>query len=308
MPRSAIAAAVSSRATTVTGVPACASAAARKPPTPPGPRIAIRDMDEEAMRSGRVVGYVGRMAPEYDASRAAYTLTRRTDPQIAVQIERALGDARSVVNVGAGAGAYESPEREVIAVEPSAMMRGQRPDGAAEVIAARAEELPFDDDSLDAALAVLAVHHWDEPLRGIAEMRRVARRRIVVLTFDPDQAGALWLVRDYLPEIADYYRERYLAVDELAAALGGATVERVPIPHDCRDGMLGAYWRRPERYLDPGIRPAATALNVIAPEALERGLAKLANDLESGAWRRRYGGLLTREALDVGYRLLIAEP
>ena len=200
-------------------------------------------MDEEAMSSGPVFGYVLRVPPEYDASRAAYTLTRQPDPRFAAAIERALGDARTVVNVGAGAGAYESPDREVIAVEPSETMRAQRPPGAAPALAARAEQLPLDDDSVDAALATLTVHHWDDQLRGLAEMRRVARKRVVVFTFDAAEAEALWLVRDYLPEIAAYDRERFLTIDELVEALAPAeaAVELVPIPHDCRDGFLGAY-------------------------------------------------------------------
>jgi SAM-dependent methyltransferase len=214
-----------------------------------------------------------------------------------------------VVNVGAGAGAYESPEREVIAVEPSETMRDQRPPGAAPVLAARAEALPLDDDSVDAALAVLTVHHWSDQRRGLAELRRVARRRVVVFTFDASESDAFWLVRDYLPEIADYGRERFMPIGELVEAIGAAVtaVERVPIPHDCRDGFMGAFWRRPERYLDRAVLPGNSAFTGIDPAVLERGLAKLANDVESGAWRRRYGGLLGRRELDVGYRLVIGD-
>src|SRR3954454_22080228 len=211
------------------------------PPTPPGPRTA--NMDEEAMQRIQRLGYRRGVPPEYDASRATYALTRQTDPSIAAAIERALGNARTVVNVGAGAGSYEAGDREVIAIEPSETMRAQRPPGAAPAIDAYAEDLPLEDDSVDAALAAMAVHHWDDPRRGLAEMRRVARKRAVVFTYDPTQMDALWLVRDYLPEIADHDRERYLGIGELAAALGGeAHVERVPIPHDCRDGLLGAFW------------------------------------------------------------------
>jgi SAM-dependent methyltransferase len=249
------------------------------------------------------------VTPEYDASRAAYTLTRRPDPHIAAAIERALGDARSLVNVGAGAGAYEPRDREVVAVEPSATMRAQRPAGAAPAIAAYAEDLPFEDDSFDAALAALTTHHWSDQRRGLAELRRVARRRVVVFTYDIAQAGAFWLVRDYLPEIAEFDRARFMPIDELVAALepAEASVERVPIPHDCRDGFLGAFWRRPERYLDPDLLPGNSAFGALDPRVLERALAKLSNDLAAGAWRRRYGGLLSRDELDLGYRLVIAE-
>jgi SAM-dependent methyltransferase len=244
---------------------------------------------------------------EYDASRAAYTATRRTDPHIAAAIERALGDARTVVNVGAGAGSYESPDREVTAVEPSATMRGQRPADAAEAIDARAEALPFKDASFDAATAILTLHHWDDALRGLRELRRVARGPAVVLTFDPAAADSLWLVRDYLPELAAIDEARFPTLEETVAALDGeVTVERVPIPHDCRDGFLGAFWRRPERYLEPAVQPGISTFGELEPAVLERGLEQLRTDVESGAWRRRYGGLLALDELDIGYRLLVS--
>ena len=246
---------------------------------------------------------------EYDASRAAYAATRRPDPSIAAAIERALGDARTVVNVGAGAGSYESPEREIVAVEPSAVMREQRPPGSARVIDARAEALPLEDASADAAMAILTVHHWEDQRAGLRELRRVARGPVVVLTYDPEQADAFWLVRDYLPELAEIDRERFLTIAETVAELGGrAVVERVPIPHDCRDGFLGAFWRRPELYLEPAVRPGISTFGELDPAVLERALQRLRNDLDSGAWRRNYGGLLTLEELDIGYRLITARP
>jgi SAM-dependent methyltransferase len=263
-------------------------------------------MDEEAM-TGFAGGPIVRVVSEYDASRAAYTATRRTDPRIAAAIERALGDARSVVNVGAGAGSYESLDRELIAIEPSETMRAQRRAGAAEAIDARAEQLPLEAASVDAGMAILTLHHWDDPIAGLRELRRVARDRMVVLTFDPSAAGSLWLVRDYLPELAEIDRARFPTIEETVEALGGkATVERVPIPHDCRDGFLGAFWRRPERYLEPAVRPGISTFGELDPDVLERGLAKLAGDLDGGAWRRRYGGLLALEELDIGYRLIVA--
>ena len=244
---------------------------------------------------------------EYDASRAAYTATRRTDPRIAAAIERALGDARTVLNVGAGAGSYEPADREVIAVEPSATMRAQRPADAVEAIDARAEALPFEDASVDAAMAILSLHHWDEPVKGLRELRRVARGRVVLLTFDPAAADSFWLVRDYLPELAAIDRRRFPTIEETVGALGGkVTVERVPIPHDCRDGFLGAFWRRPERYLEPAVRPGISTFGELDPAVLERGLEELRTDVESAAWRRRYGGLLALEELDIGYRLLVS--
>lgn len=248
-----------------------------------------------------------RPVSEYDASRAAYAATRRQDPRIAAAIERALGDARTVVNVGAGAGSYESPDRDVTPVEPSATMRAQRGQDAAEAIDAHAEALPFADASFDAALAVLALHHWRDPARGLKELRRVTRGPVVVLTFDPDQVGAFWLVRDYLPEAGELDRARFPTIAATVEALGGtASVERVPIPHDCRDGFLGAFWRRPERYLEPAVRPGISTFGELDPAVLERALTRLRDDLDSGRWRRRYGGLLSHSELDLGYRLIVA--
>jgi SAM-dependent methyltransferase len=243
---------------------------------------------------------------EYDASRATYTATRQPDPRIAAVIERALGDARTVVNVGAGAGSYESPEREFTAVEPSATMRAQRPAGLAEAIDARAEDLPLEDASVDAAMAILTLHHWTDPIAGLKELRRVARGPVVVLTFDPQETGSFWLVRDYLPEAAAVDRERLITIAATADALGGdVTVEPVPIPHDCLDGFLGAFWRRPERYLDPAVGPGISNFGELGPGVLARGLERLRGDLESGAWMRRYSELLECEELDLGYRLVV---
>ena len=245
---------------------------------------------------------------EYDASRAAYAATRRADPRIAAAIERALGNARTVVNVGAGAGSYEPAGRSVIAVEPSETMRAQRPPELGPAIDARAESLPFEDASADAAMAILTIHHWEDQHAGLREMRRVARDRVVVLTFDVEQAESLWLVRDYLPELAAVDRERFLTIDETVAALGGptgVTVERVPIPHDCRDGFLGAFWRRPERYLEPAVRPGISTFGEVDPAILDTALWRLGNDLKSGAWHRNYGGLLALDELDIGYRLIV---
>jgi SAM-dependent methyltransferase len=244
---------------------------------------------------------------EYDASRSAYAATRRTDPRIAARIERALGHARTVLNVGAGAGAYESPDRDITPVEPSATMRSLRPASAPEAVDAHAEDLPFDDDSFDAATAILAVHHWRDPIAGLRELRRVARGPVVVLTFDPKESEAFWLVRDYLPEIAPLDRGRFPTIAATVEALGGdALVERVPIPHDCRDGFLGAFWRRPERYLDPASVPGISSFGELDRDVLRQALERLRNDVDSGAWRRRYGGLLSRKELDIGYRLVVA--
>jgi SAM-dependent methyltransferase len=209
-----------------------------------------------------------------------------------------------VVNVGAGAGAYEPRDRWVLAVEPSETMIAQRPPGAAPVVRARAEALPLADATVDAAMAVLTVHHWSDWRAGVAEMLRVARRRVVVWSFDPDAIDEIWLVRDYLPEIAELDRGRFPPVAEFAAALGGARVENVPIPHDCRDGVLAAFYARPERYLDPVVRAGMSPFAVIDAEP---AMARLADDLRSGAWDARWGHLRDAPELEAGYRLFIAE-
>ena len=154
----------------------------------------------------------------YDTIGATYTVTRRTEQRIAARIWAALGDARTVLNVGAGTGSYEPPDRHVLAVEPSALMRSQRPVDAAPCLAGFAESLPFDDQSFDAAMAFSTVHHWQDPIAGLREMRRVARR-VVVFTFDASDPSQFWLTRDYLPEFADLLAGRP-SVTEQARAIG----------------------------------------------------------------------------------------
>jgi SAM-dependent methyltransferase len=207
-----------------------------------------------------------------------------------------------VVNVGAGAGSYE-PDDGVVAVEPSATMVAQRPPGAALAVRASALALPFRADAFDAALAVLTLHHWPEWRVGVAEMARVARDRVVILTFDPDAEG-FWLVRDYFPAIRELDQRSMPPVAEVADALGGADVVPVPVPWDCIDGFLGAYWRRPEAYLDPDVRGAISAFGLI--KGVEDGIARLRRDLEDGSWARRNADLQGREELDIGYRLVVA--
>lgn len=237
-----------------------------------------------------------------------YARRRRPDPRIAAQLHAALGDARTVVNVGAGAGSYEPGDRDVVAVEPSPVMRAQRPDGSAPCVDARAESLPFADGAFDVAMAVLTVHHWSDWRAGCAELRRVARRQ-VVLTWDPDWIGRFWLVAEYLPEIAEVDRASFgTTLEEQAAALGDARADVVPIPHDCTDGFLAAFWRRPEQYLDPAVRAGMSVFVKAGEEAIAGGLARLEADLRSGAWNDRHADLLERDAIDLGYRLLVAGP
>ena len=241
----------------------------------------------------------------YDRIGRSYGATRREDPRIAAQLHRALGDARTVVNVGAGTGAYEPRDREVVAVEPSATMRAARPAGAAPCVDAVAEALPFEDRAFDAAMAVLTVHHWDDPAAGLRELRRVARRA-VVLGFDQHFGGPSWLTDDYLPGVLGKERP---ALPEAVAALGGADavrVEPVPVPRDCADGFLHAFWARPEAYLDPVVRANISVFALLDDEAERRFVATLRDDLRSGAWDARHGPLRDRPELDLGYRLLVA--
>jgi SAM-dependent methyltransferase len=242
------------------------------------------------------------MAELYDAIGQGYAVHRRADPRIAAAIAQALGPVGRLVNVGAGAGSYEPPDRPVIAVEPSRAMIRQRRPGSAPVVQASAVALPFRDAAFDAALAVLTVHHWPDRVRGLAELVRVARRA-VILTWDPDSSG-FWLTDDYFPEIAALDRPIFPSLDELRRSLGRIEVRRVPVPHDCVDGFLGAYWRRPHAYLDAGVRGSISTFGKVA--TLEAPLERLRRDIEDGTWARRHGHLLGRTELDLGYRLIVA--
>jgi SAM-dependent methyltransferase len=244
-------------------------------------------------------------APLYDTIGATYTVTRRTEPRIAAQVWAALGDAATVLNVGAGTGSYEPSDRDVTAVEPSAVMRAQRPAGAARCVAATAESLPFEDQSFDAAMAFATVHHWQDPIAGLREMRRVARR-VVVFLFDTSDPGQFWLTRDYLPEFAALRGCRVLAsLPELADAIGART-EPVPVPWDCADGFFEAYWRRPEAYLDEEVRRGLSVWDAVGPEAEQRAVQTLRDDLASGRWAERNRELIDLDAAELGARLLIA--
>ena len=241
----------------------------------------------------------------YDTIGAAYTVTRRTEPRIAAQVWAALGEARTILNVGAGTGSYEPPDRDVTAVEPSALMRAQRPAGAAPCVAAVAESLPFEDQSFDAAMAFATVHHWQDPIAGLREMRRVARR-VVVFLFDTSDPSQFWLTRDYLPEFAALPGCKVLAsLDDLSGAIG-ARREPVPIPWDCADGFFEAYWRRPEAYLDEDVRRGISVWAAVGPDAERRAVRSLREDLASGRWAERNRDLIDLEAAELGARLLIA--
>ncbi len=244
----------------------------------------------------------GRTMELYDSIGHGYGGLRRQDPRIAERILSALGTSRSVVNVGAGAGSYEPRDRMVVAVEPSKVMIHQRSRYAAPVVRASSANLPFRDESFDAALAVLTLHHWPDVPRGLEELRRTARGVVVILTFDTS-VGGFWLT-DYFPEIIEVDRHTMPTLSDIGRHLGEMNVFDVPIPHDCIDGFLGAYWRRPHAYLDAGLRSATSVFSKI--QDLDPGLSRLRADLDSGAWHRRYGSLLRRSEIDLGYRLVVS--
>ena len=245
--------------------------------------------------------------PIYDRIGRRYKTTRRSDPRILQAVERALGDARSVVNVGAGTGSYEPVDRFVIAVEPSAAMVTQRSEHAAPALRAAAEFLPFRDGAFDASLAILTMHHWSDRRRGLREMRRVGRR-VVLLTWDADVGGRFWLL-DYFPELLAFDRPRFPSMSALAAEVGGrCEIIPVPIPRDCKDGFLGAFWARPEVYLDAAARAGMSTFAFLDPADVERGVESLRSDLQDRSWHERHGKLVKHSALDLGYRLLVSEP
>ncbi len=239
--------------------------------------------------------------PRYDLIGDGYAATRHEDPRLAAVLREALGDAASVANIGAGTGNYEPRDLEVIAVEPSAVMRAQRPAEAAAAIDGRAEAIPLPDASVDAALAVFSDLHWDDCAAGLAELRRIARRRVVVLTIDHAVGDSFWLLRDYLPQA----RRLRAPGGGLAALSADAERTPVPVPWDCRDGFFRAFWRRPRAYLDPRLRAGMSVFRRLDAEYVEDAMAALTDDLVSGLWRERYGDLLDVEEFDVGVRLLV---
>jgi SAM-dependent methyltransferase len=243
------------------------------------------------------------IAARYDEIGVGYGAVRRADPRLAAPIHAALGNARSVLNVGAGAGSYEPADLDVVAVEPSAVMRAQRPADAAPAVCASAESLPFPDGAFDAAMAVLTVQHWDDLARGLAELRRVARGPVVLVTMDAGVLDQLWLIHEYLPELRAAHRG-FPPIGRLLAALPGAAVAPLAVPRDCADGFLAAFWGRPESYLDPVLRSGTSPWSSVAPAVVDAALSRLRADLADGSWDARHGALRSRSALDAGLRLI----
>jgi SAM-dependent methyltransferase len=250
------------------------------------------------------------LEPRYDSIGSGYAATRREDPRIAARLHALLGDARTVVNVGAGSGSYEPTDRHVIAIEPSDVMAAQRPLDRVPAIRASAGSLPLRDGSVDAAMAFLTVHHWDEDReRGVRELRRVARGPVVIATCDPRVSGAIWLMRDYLPEVGELDMRIFPEPEQLSEWLGGATqIEVVPIARDTPDWTLMSFWAHPERVLDAGARNATSGFARMQPSVVERVVAAVQRDLESGEWDRKNGALRGLDKLDAGLRFVISRP
>ena len=244
------------------------------------------------------------MAELYDEIGIGYRDRRRADPRLAAAVTRALNRTETVVNVGAGAGSYEPSDRSVVAVEPAMTMIRQRPAGSAPVVQASATDLPFRDDGFAAALAILTVHHWPDRARGLDELGRVARRRVVVVTWDPSSQG-FWL-DEYFPQIGEIDRPNFPSLEDFRRSLGRIEAHALPIPHDCVDGFLGAYWRRPHAYLDASVRRVISTFVKLRASDVESGAERLRRDLDDGTWARRHGHLLDREEIDLGYRIVIA--
>jgi ubiquinone/menaquinone biosynthesis C-methylase UbiE len=243
----------------------------------------------------------------YDAIGRTYTATRRTEPRVAARIDAQLGDAKRVLNVGAGSGSYEPPDRDVVAVEPSRTMLAQRAPGGAPAVQAAAEALPFADDTFDAAMAIFTVHHWTDADGGLRELARVARRHVFV-TFD-GMAEQFWLVSDYFPVVATFESDDGPHTPaHIATILDVKRVDVLPVPADCIDGFFACYWNRPEAYLDPLVQAGISGLARLDEATRTLGIEKLRDDLASGAWDERHGHLRTLDEIDVGYRLVTAYP
>jgi len=242
------------------------------------------------------------MGSSYDRIGIGYREIRRPDPRLESLIADALDGARSVVNVGAGAGSYEPATARVVAVEPSAVMLAQHP-GLTRVQAS-AESLPFPAGTFDAAMAIMTIHHWTDFRAGLAEMRRVAHRQLL-FTWDKDHDEELWIVSEYVPEIRDLEHARFPSLREITDALGGGEVVAFPIPHDFVDGYQPAFWRRPQAYLDARVRAASSTFATLPDRVVEPAMRRLEADLASGAWARRHGDLLDRATVDYGYRLIV---
>jgi SAM-dependent methyltransferase len=238
----------------------------------------------------------------YDTIGVDYRRHRGPDPRVAARITAALGDAERIIDVGAGTGSYEPRDRFVVACDPSSVMLQQHPGGRR--VRGAAEQLPFPDAAFDAAMCIFTIHHWSDPTAGLKELRRVADRQ-VLLTWEYGAEGDFWL-SDYVPGITAQQFAPESSIPAVLRTLGTDHAEILPVPHDCVDGFMAAYWRRPERYLDPTVRANISGLALLPDGEVEQGMRRLADDLDSGAWHERYGHLLALDELDAGYRIVVA--
>lgn len=245
---------------------------------------------------------------DYGALGRGYARYRQPDPRLFAVISAALGDADTVLNIGAGSGSYEPTDRQVTAVEPSGSMRAQRPAHLSPALDGTAENLPFPDRSFDAAMTTFSVHQWQDTAAGLREMRRVTRGPVVILTCDPQRVEDFWLT-EYAPEVTATEARRYPGLDELEAGLGGrARSVLVPIPLDCTDGFNEAYYGRPEGLLDPGARLSCSAWSFVPEDATEHFAQELGGDLDSGAWDARHGTLRTLPQYEGSLVLVASQP
>jgi len=245
-------------------------------------------------------------SPRYDTIGRNYTAHRRADPRWEAVVSARLGAADRILNVGAGTGSYEPSGRAVVAVEPSTVMLSQRPDGSAPAVRASAAALPVRAGWAEVVMAILTVHHWDDWARGLDELCRVAPRR-VVLAIDFEQHAKFWLLREYLPEVLAHTLRCRPSADVIADAIGATECLELPAFRDLQDGVLGAHWSRPEAYLDPTVRANNSGTALADQVSTAKGIARLQADLASGAWHGRHADLLTRESIDMGYRLLVSD-
>jgi SAM-dependent methyltransferase len=245
--------------------------------------------------------------PRYDSIGRGYSGTRREEPRFFKLISNALGAARSVVNVGAGAGSYEPRDRYVLAIEPSDVMVAQRAGDLGPAIRAEAHRLPLGDRSADAVMSVLSVHHWDQHQEeGVRELRRIANGPVVILTCDPEVSSRMWLMKDYLPEVAELDRQSFPSMERLATWLGGKTrIDAVPVPRDTCDWTLMSFWAHPERVLDASARGATSGFARMPSEVVERVVSSVRHDLAAGAWDAKYGYLRELQQYDAGLRLVV---
>jgi SAM-dependent methyltransferase len=245
---------------------------------------------------------------DYNRQAQNYGQIRQEDRRIQAVIDLALGCARTVLNIGAGTGSYEPKDRYVLALEPSLTMRAQRRSGMAPAMIGTASEIPFDDDTFDASMAMLTVHHWPDLAKGLGEMARVTAGPRIVMSFDPDAHTDFWMF-DYVPEMAVVERARYPAISKIVEGLGGVVeVLTLPVARDCTDRFQVALYARPEEFLIEAVRRSQSAWNFLEAGVEARFVQQLGHDLETGVWDVKYGHLRHQDTIDCQLRLIVSRP